>query len=1324
MTRSTLISRSLRFYWRTHLGVVAGAAVASAVLVGALVVGDSVRHSLRTFALLRLGDVEYAVAPYDRFFRDSRVASPFSGAFKRLRAPVLRLRGLAVNDESAARANRVAVLGVDVRFWRLGGSDDLLAGGGDDAVVLNQRLARHLGIDVGGTVLIRVDKPSALPRDAPLSTDADAAVAFRLTVGAIATDAQLGRFSLQANQIPPFNAFVPLRWLQEKVGLKGRCNVLLVGSGRDTGAVPWDWGLPDMELELHDVWGPPYVELELRDLPTQKALELRAERIFLDPSVAEAALKVSPRAYGVLTYFVNELRAGERATPYSVVAAVGEGGPPELAPAGMADDEILINQWLAKDLAAKPGDIVELTCHGVGAMRKPTQKTSRFRFRVRAVLPIEGAAADHELMPDLPGVADSESLRDWEPGVPIDLDRIRPRDEDYWDKHRGTPKAFVTLAAGQRMWANRFSSLTAVRYPASAGTRDEVAAAIRERLEPVSVGLELRTERIFLDPPAAEAALKASPKAYGVLTYFVNELRVGDHATPYSIVAAVGEGGPPELAPAGMGDDEILINTWLANDLAAKPGDTVALTYYVVGAMRKLTEKTSRFRVRAVLPIEGAAADRELMPEFPGVADSENCRDWEPGIPIDLDRIRDTDEDYWDDHGGTPKAFITLAAGQRLWANRFGNLTAVRYPASAGTRDEVEAAILEGIDPASVGLFPRPVRAEALAASGQALDFGQLFIGLSFFLIVAALLLTGLLFAFGVEQRSEEVGTLLAVGYRPSVVRRLLLAEGGLLAVVGGAIGTVCGALYTLVVLRALATVWSGAVAGTPALYFHASPATLAIGGASSVVVALGAVWLVLRRQARRPARELLAGSGADAPTLRRGGIALWIGLAAVLGAVAIVAWAGASQDRRAAGAFFGAGGLLLVGGLCLSHAFLTRLGGSTARLSLAGLGRRNCARRRGRSLAVIGLLACGTFLVVAVGANRRDPGSEVMRRDSGTGGFAFLGETALPVFGDLNTEAGRDAFNLDSDEMEGVGVVALRIREGDDASCLNLNRAQAPRLLGVRSQDLASRGAFAFARTLGAEAGESPWLLLDRAPDDATVPCIGDEATVVWGLGRGLGDTIPYTDERGRSFELRLVGVLANSVLQGSLLVSEPSFEARFPSEDGYRLFLMDAPPERREEAAGTLSRAMEDVGLELTPTATRLAELGAVQNTYLSIFQALGGLGLLLGSVGLGVVVLRNVLERRSELALLRAVGYPKAALRWLVLAEHWGLVVLGLGCGVVAALVAVVPALRSPGATMPYVSLPLTLLAVVVSAVGWTWLAAAWALRSPLLSALRNE
>jgi ABC-type antimicrobial peptide transport system permease subunit len=222
----------------------------------------------------------------------------------------------------------------------------------------------------------------------------------------------------------------------------------------------------------------------------------------------------------------------------------------------------------------------------------------------------------------------------------------------------------------------------------------------------------------------------------------------------------------------------------------------------------------------------------------------------------------------------------------------------------------------------------------------------------------------------------------------------------------------------------------------------------------------------------------------------------------------------------------------------------------------------------------------------------------------------------------------------------------------------------------------------------------------------------------------RLYGDELDYIDEKGRRFRLRLVGMLKNSILQGSLLISEDEFTKRFPSEDGYRVLLIDAPQDRTEVVAGELSSRLRDFGLALTPTAQRLAEFNAIENTYLSIFQLLGSLGLILGSVGLGLVVLRNVLERRGELAMLQAVGFDKASLGAMVFYEHGGLMVGGLACGIVAALVAVSPALKSPGAQVPYFSLVLTTACIGISGVVWIWIATAFALSGKLLEALRNE
>jgi ABC-type antimicrobial peptide transport system permease subunit len=269
-------------------------------------------------------------------------------------------------------------------------------------------------------------------------------------------------------------------------------------------------------------------------------------------------------------------------------------------------------------------------------------------------------------------------------------------------------------------------------------------------------------------------------------------------------------------------------------------------------------------------------------------------------------------------------------------------------------------------------------------------------------------------------------------------------------------------------------------------------------------------------------------------------------------------------------------------------------------------------------------------------------------------------------------------------------------------------------------------QGRFTFSGAAKGFASAEGWKLLQRrSPQDAdAIPAIGDAASIQWALGKKLGDTIEYTDESGRTFKLLLAGAVANSLLQGNLIVDEAEFVRHFPGESGYRMFLIDAPSNAVAQVSATLSRALEDAGLELTPTVQRLQQFNAVQNTYLGTFQVLGGLGLLLGSAGLGIVVLRNVIERRGELGLLTAVGFQRGRLQQLLLGEHGALLGLGLAIGLFAAAFAVLPDLITPGKHVPVGSLTVTLVAVITNGLIWTWLATRYSLRGNLLAALRNE
>jgi putative ABC transport system permease protein len=297
------------------------------------------------------------------------------------------------------------------------------------------------------------------------------------------------------------------------------------------------------------------------------------------------------------------------------------------------------------------------------------------------------------------------------------------------------------------------------------------------------------------------------------------------------------------------------------------------------------------------------------------------------------------------------------------------------------------------------------------------------------------------------------------------------------------------------------------------------------------------------------------------------------------------------------------------------------------------------------------------------------------------------------------------------------MGGVRLRFREGDDASCLNLNRAQEPRLVGVDGLEMAGLGAF----------GSEVWDLLALELPDGMVPgLVGDMDTAMWGLearmGPEKGDVLVYPAEGGRELRVKLVGALPMrlSVFQGAVLIPERSFVASFPRE-GYRLFLLDA---ERDDLKGSLMQAYSRFGLEVVSTLERLQAFYTVETTYLVMFLVLGVMGLAVGSLGMGVVVLRNVQDRRSEWAILRAVGYDSAAVKKVLWLEHALLFGLGLGVGTMASAVAMVPAVGLSGSTVSLGRMSGLFLLVVFCGLISLSGAVAVALRGELMDGLRSE
>src|SRR5262249_25508435 len=339
---------------------------------------------------------------------------------------------------------------------------------------------------------------------------------------------------------------------------------------------------------------------------------------------------------------------------------------------------------------------------------------------------------------------------------------------------------------------------------------------------------------------------------------------------PYSLITALDWQSMPGLADTVISSGNeypafIVLNDWAAEDLGAKVNDEVEIDYYLWEQEGRLVTKTARLRVAAIAPMQGAAADRDFAPDYPGITDTESLADWDPPFPIDLSRVRHKDEDYWRQYRTTPKAFIPISAGQKLWGSRYGKLTSMRLTPEdpsdlPGTRAALEKQLRAALDPIQMGLGVQSVKEQSLQASRGATDFGQYFTYFSLFLVVSALLLTTLFFKLGVEQRLREIGLLRAIGFSIKKIRWLFLREGLALAVLGSVAGVIGAVAYGALMMFGLRTWWVGAV-GTTLLELHITPQSLLIGALSGIVTALVCVWWTLRSLRSASPRSLLAGS-------------------------------------------------------------------------------------------------------------------------------------------------------------------------------------------------------------------------------------------------------------------------------------------------------------------------------------------------------------------------------------------------------------------------------------------------------------------------------
>jgi ABC-type antimicrobial peptide transport system permease subunit len=849
--------------------------------------------------------------------------------------------------------------------------------------------------------------------------------------------------------------------------------------------------------------------------------------------------------------------------------------------------------------------------------------------------------------------------------------------------------------------------------PADAGL--QINPIGNHTLDETIINSQITTDRIFFDDSTSDAVLKVIPGCKAMLTYLVNSIALGDRSTPYSFVTAANE----TFTGQTIGPREIIISDWLAKDLDAGAGDSVMLRYFLMGPLRSLREDSTLFVVKSIFPMNSGMADPSLMPDFPGMSDAGNCRDWETGAPVNLKKIRDKDELYWKDYRGTPKAFISLTTGQQIWGNRFGNYTSFRFDAMGTDLPEIKKSLMLRSNPANSGLFFRPVLRDGQVAAQNSTDFGELFLSLSFFILASGLLLTALLFSLLARTRAAETGILSAVGFRKSSIMGILASEAFLVSSAGAIVGAGAGILYTWFIVLGLNTIWVDAV-NTSLLVMEVKPGTLLTGVAAGVITSMLVLLFILWKNLRNPLSQLVKGVEAtrSATHTKTGKTIYAITAISCLGISMAIIISGLIQEKtQIASLKLIAGGFILIGGMALLRLFLMK---NTHSFAL-----KNLSCRPGRTLTAVALLSLGTFTIFITGANRKSFYGLETSRQSGTGGFLLWATTSLPVMDDLNSAEGAGKYGLtDETLLQNVRYIQLRQLDGDDASCLNLNQVSKPGIVGIPAKEFDRLGAFSFTALVPAVDISHPWTALSKrlAPD--VIPGFADQTVITWGLQKSVGDTLLFRDESGKILKIKLMGGLDNSIFQGSLLISDSLLQVFYPSSGGSGIMLIDGPLAQMEPIARKLESLFRDLGMMTTTTSERLASFNAVENTYLSVFMMLGGLGIIIGTIGLGIVLMQNMSQRTQELALYHALGFRNQFVFKLILTEHLLILLSGLMLGLLAALPVILPLLISQVHPVPWLLMSGILVIVLANGFLWIYFPARRIISGNPVSGLREE
>jgi putative ABC transport system permease protein len=417
-----IIQTNLVFFARYFKLVALAILIAVAVIVGSLVIGDSVRSSLVKRVQERLGNTETVIFTQNTFLNKELLSQPI---FKSSARGALLTNGFIPANGSL----------IPIMVW---GVDDMDIPGG--SAIINNALRKELNIDASDDLVLRLPAKGMVPSGSMFVTK-NYTTSLRLQLVKTVGADEGGNVSLKNEQTLPLNLFVNRKELAWAMDIQGKINLILSADKISAGSwqKAWDYQTSGLSVQQRNGFS-----------------EITSDRVFLQKDVVDNIKAHNASANRMFSYLANALNSARASVPYSFITASDSYKNEPLQ-----KDEIILSDYTANRLKVSVGDPVSIQFFISRDFK--TLETDSVFLRVKQIVPLAELQADTTLSANFPGISNVERCTEWNSDLPINMDLITKEDERYWEQYRTTPKAILPYKAVADKWGSAYGTATDIR---------------------------------------------------------------------------------------------------------------------------------------------------------------------------------------------------------------------------------------------------------------------------------------------------------------------------------------------------------------------------------------------------------------------------------------------------------------------------------------------------------------------------------------------------------------------------------------------------------------------------------------------------------------------------------------------------------------------------------------------------------------------------------------------------------------------------------------------------------------------------------------------